>query len=242
MTRRAGLRTVGYTDRLEAGRQLADELASYASRADLIVLGLPRGGVVTAAAVAERLGATLDVFCVRKLGVPWQPELAMGAVATGGVRVINEEVVHQLQVHPDEIDRVVQRERNVLEHRERLYRGDRPPLLLRDKTVIVVDDGMATGASARAALAAVRTHEPARLILAVPVAPTQTVHELSHLVNELVCPLTPVPFEAVGRWYRDFRPTTDAEVRALLSANPAVPDRDQATRSTDRDSKEDDAG
>ncbi|WP_020574184.1 phosphoribosyltransferase [Actinopolymorpha alba] len=216
MTRRTGLRTVGYSDRFEAGRQLADQLKAYAHRADVTALGLPRGGVVTAAAVAERLAAQLDVFCVRKLGVPWHRELAMGAVASGGVRVLNQDVVDQLRISWHEIDKVTEEEMAELARQETAYRGDRPPLSLEGRTVILIDDGLATGATARAAVLAVRHLNPARVVLAVPVAPPQALPEFEELTDEVVCPLTPDPFDAVGRWYEDFRPTTDAEVRALL--------------------------
>ncbi|REF36247.1 putative phosphoribosyl transferase [Thermasporomyces composti] len=217
MMRRGGASTAGYADRADAGHRLADELAEYAHRDDVIVLGLPRGGVVTAAAVAERLGVALDVFCVRKLGVPWHPELAMGAVATGGVRVLNRDVVEQLGISPAEVEQVAQRERAELARREATYRGDRPPAQLEGKVVILVDDGIATGATARAAVVAVRRHQPAKVILAVPVAPPQAVEEFAGVVDEMVCPLTPPSFEAVGRWYTDFRSVSDAEVRALLT-------------------------
>jgi putative phosphoribosyl transferase len=220
MTRRSDVRTAGYTDRYDAGRQLAEELAAYSGRTDLTILGLPRGGVVTAAAVAERLGAPLDFFCVRKLGVPWHPELAMGAVASGAVRVLNEDVVRQLGIRPDEIDEVSRAELAELARRETAYRGDKPPAPLAGRIVVLVDDGMATGATARAAAVAVRRLDPARVVLAVPVAPAQALRELTDVVDEIVCPLTPDPFEAVGRWYQDFRPTSDAEVRALLHASP----------------------
>jgi putative phosphoribosyl transferase len=220
MTRRSAVRTVGYTDRHDAGRQLADQLAAYSGRADLTILGLPRGGVVTAAAVAERLGAPLDVFCVRKLGVPWHPELAMGAVASGPVRVLNDDVVRQLRIRPEEIDEVSRQELTELARREAAYRGDRPPVPIEGRIVVLVDDGMATGATARAAAVAVRRLDPARVVLAVPVAPEQALREIADAVDEIVCPLTPDPFEAVGRWYQDFRPTTDDQVRELLHSRP----------------------
>jgi putative phosphoribosyl transferase len=220
MTRRSALRTAGYTDRSDAGRQLADQLAAFSGRADLTILGLPRGGVVTAAAVADALGAPLDVFCVRKLGVPWHPELAMGAVASGPVRVLNEDVVRQLRIRPEEIDEVSRQELVELARRETAYRGDRPPVPLAGRIVVLVDDGMATGATARAAAAAVRRLDPARVVLAVPVAPEQALREITDAVDEIVCPLTPEPFEAVGRWYQDFRPTTDDQVRELLHGRP----------------------
>jgi putative phosphoribosyl transferase len=218
MTRRSELRTVGYTDRSQAGRQLGDHLAAYAGRVDVTVLGLPRGGVITAAAVAERLDAPLDVFCVRKLGVPWHPELAMGALATGAVRVLNDDVVRQLRIRRQDIEAVIAEEMAELSRQEIAYRGDRPPLPLTDRIAILVDDGMATGATARAAVLAARRLAPARVVLGVPVAPQQALDDLSDVTDEIVCPFTPDPFEAVGRWYRDFNPTTDAQVRALLSA------------------------
>ena len=211
-TRTAG----GYVGRDDGGRQLADQLAAYAGRTDVTVLGLPRGGVVTAAAVAERLDAPLDVFCVRKLGVPWHPELAMGAVASGGVRVLNDDVVRQLRIGAGEIAQVVADEMAELNRREVLYRGNRPPLPLRGRVAILVDDGLATGATARAAALAIRRLGPSRVVLGVPVAPPQALPELAEVTDEIVCPLTPNSFEAVGRWYEDFRPTTDDEVRALL--------------------------
>ncbi len=217
MARQSQLRTVGYADRAQGGWHLADHLTVYADRSDVTVLGLPRGGVVTAAAVAERLGAALDVFCVRKLGVPWHQELAMGAVASGAVRVLNDDVVRQLQISPDEINMVTRFEVAELTRREVAYRGHRGPLPVRDRVVILVDDGLATGATARAAALAVRKLDPAHVVLAVPVAPPQALSDLAEVTDEVVCPLQPEPFEAVGRWYRDFRPTSDAEVRALMT-------------------------
>lgn len=216
MTRHSGVRTAGYTDRFDAGRQLAEELTAYSGRDDVTVLGLPRGGVVTAAAVAQRLDAPLDVFCVRKLGVPWHAELAMGAVASGGVRVLNDDVVRQLRIRPTEIARVVDEELAELTRQESVYRGELPPQPLTGRVAILVDDGLATGATARAAALAVRRLQPTRVVLAVPVAPPQALPDLAEVTDEVVAPLTPTPFEAVGRWYQDFRPTSDEEVRALL--------------------------
>jgi putative phosphoribosyl transferase len=218
MSRRSELRTVGYADRTHAGRQLGDHLAAYSGRADVIVLGLPRGGVVTAAAVAERLDAPLDVFCVRKLGVPWHHELAMGAVASGAVRVLNDDVVRQLRIRADDIDAAIVEEMAELSRQEMAYRGGRPSLPVENRIAVLVDDGMATGATARAAALAVRGLDPARVVLGVPVAPPQALADLTDVTDEIICPFTPDPFEAVGRWYRDFSPTTDAEVRALLAA------------------------
>ncbi|HEY6738622.1 MAG TPA: phosphoribosyltransferase family protein [Actinopolymorphaceae bacterium] len=213
----AGQPPARYADRTAAGHVLAEHLRAYAGRPDAVVLGLPRGGVVTAAAVAERLDLPLDVFCVRKLGVPWHRELAMGAVASGGVQVLNEAVVGQLNISPQDIAEIVEEERRELTRREAAYRGDRPPLELRDRIVILVDDGLATGATARAALLAVRRHEPARVVLAVPVAPRGAPEEFADVADEVVCPLMPAGFDAVGRWYDDFRATTDDEVRRLLA-------------------------
>lgn len=219
-TERHTERTVGYANRSAAGHQLAERLDGYGERADVVVLGLPRGGVVTAATVADRLHAPLDVFCVRKLGVPWQPELAMGAVATGGVRVLNDDVVGQLRIPSEDIERVTRHELTELARREHAYRGDRQPLELAGRTVVLVDDGLATGATARAALTAVRELGPNHVTLAIPVAPPQAILELADAADELVCPLTPDPFDAVGRWYDDFRPTSDEEVRTLLGERP----------------------
>lgn len=206
----------GYADRTEAGRALARELDAYAGRNDVIALGLPRGGVPVAAAVAHELGAGLDVFVVRKLGVPWQPELAMGAVASGDVRVLNEDVVRRLHISPEDVDRITTEERSELARRERLYRGTREPIVLAGRVAIVIDDGLATGATAQAALQAARRLGPERLVLAVPVAPAEPLADLAKIADETVCPLTPEPFDAVGQWYDDFRPTVDEDVAALL--------------------------
>lgn len=207
----------GYADRFEAGRTLAGSLRAYAGRSDVTVLGLPRGGVPVAYAVADELDVALDVFCVRKLGVPWHRELAMGAVAAGGVRVLNEDVLKRVRVDPDDVDAVVVEESAELVRREHAYRGDRPPLDVRDRVAILVDDGLATGATARAGLAAVRQLRPSRLVLAVPVSPREALAACAKLADEVICPLTPDPFDAVGRWYDDFNPTTDDEVRTLLA-------------------------
>jgi predicted phosphoribosyltransferase len=216
--RSAGL----FADRREAGQELAGKLRHYAHRDDVIVLGLPRGGVPVAFAVAGALDAPLDVFVVRKLGVPGHEELAMGAVASGGVRVLNDSVIAALGISAQDIDRVTAAERRELERRERSYRGDRQPLSLAAKIVLLIDDGLATGASMRAALAGLRAHRPARVVVAVPVAPEETCAELRAEADEVVCAGTPDPFLGVGAWYKDFSPTRDEEVRSLLEAAAAA--------------------
>ncbi|HEY3132428.1 MAG TPA: phosphoribosyltransferase [Acidobacteriota bacterium] len=203
-------------NRTEAGKLLATKLADYADRPDLLVLALPRGGVPVAFEVASALHAPLDVFLVRKLGVPGHEELAMGAIASGGVRVINNEVVDYLNVSRDVINSVAQKEQQELQRRESLYRSSRPLPDVRGKTVILVDDGLATGSSMRAAVLALRQRQPAKIVVAVPVAASSTCRELQAEADEVICAMTPEPFQAVGSWYQDFSQTTDAEVRALL--------------------------
>ncbi|HVK12244.1 MAG TPA: phosphoribosyltransferase family protein [Gemmataceae bacterium] len=205
-----------FHNRAEAGRQLALKLTHYANRNDVIVLGLPRGGVPVAAEVAAALNARLDVFLVRKLGLPGQRELAMGAIASGGVRVLNDDVIRQACPSEAAIERVALAEALELGRRERAYRGARPPLDAAGKTVILVDDGLATGASMRAAVAAVRRLGPARVVVAVPVGAVETCTALRAEADEVVCLQTPDPFYAVGQWYVDFGETTDDEVRGLL--------------------------
>jgi putative phosphoribosyl transferase len=207
-----------FRDRREAGRQLAQHLVAYANRPDVLVLALPRGGVPVAYEVARALHAPLDVFLVRKLGLPGHEEYAMGAVASGGVRVLNPEVLEQLHLPDEVIDTVTRRELQELERRERLYRGDRPFPDVRGKTVILVDDGLATGSTMRAAAEALRQQGPARLVVAVPAGSPQTCDEFRDEVDEVVCAITPEPFYAVGLWYDDFSQTTDDEVRDLLAA------------------------
>jgi len=205
-----------YRDRREAGRQLAAKLAAYAGRPDVIVLALPRGGVPVAYEVARALRAPLDIFLVRKLGLPGHEELAMGAVASGGIRVLNEEVVRALRIPEEVIDEVAAEELEELERRERLYRGDRPPPDVRGRTIILIDDGLATGSTMRAAIAALRQQHPARIVVAVPVGAPETCAEFQDEADEAICALTPEPFYAVGLWYGDFTQTTDKEVRDLL--------------------------
>ncbi|MEJ2514284.1 MAG: phosphoribosyltransferase [Gammaproteobacteria bacterium] len=214
-----------YQDRIDAGRRLAEALAGYAGRQDVLVLGLPRGGVPVAAEVARALHAPLDVMVVRKLGAPWQPELAMGAIASGGIRLLNERVVRALGVDHEAIQEVAEREAEELRRRETAYRGDRPPFDARGRQVILVDDGMATGSTMRAAVAAVRHLEPARVVVAVPTAAADTCQILRAEADEVICLDTPEPFMAVGCWYRDFGQTSDAEVTDLLARTPA-PDRE----------------
>jgi predicted phosphoribosyltransferase len=206
-----------FRNRTDAGRQLAEKLAAYANRPDVLVLALPRGGVPVAFELARAFGAPLDVFLVRKLGVPGYEELAMGAVATGGVRVLNDEIVRGLGISEHEIDAVVARELRELSRRDRLYRGDRPPSDVAGRTVILVDDGLATGATMRAAIAAVRQQQPARIVVAVPTASPDTCEALKAEADDVVCAMTPEPFLAVGHWYEDFTQTTDDEVRELLA-------------------------
>jgi putative phosphoribosyl transferase len=208
---------IRFKNRSEAGRFLAEQLSAYANRPDTLVLALPRGGVPVAYEVAKALGAPLDVFQVRKLGLPGHEELAMGAIATGGVRVRNPEVVEYLRIPDEVIDEVTARERRELERRERLYREGRPALSPRGRVVILVDDGLATGSTMRAAILALRQQQPASIVVAVPVAAKQTCEELRAVADEVVCAVTPDPFYAVGLWYEDFAQTTDEEVRELLA-------------------------
>jgi len=204
-----------FRDRAEAGCALAAELSNYENRNDVIVLALPRGGVPVAFEVARALGAPLDVFLVRKLGVPGHEEYAMGAIAEGGAMVLSEDVIEQLAIPQRAVQAVVQRERAELERRARLYRNGPPPKL-RGRTVILVDDGLATGSSMRAAVAALRSLDPASIVVAVPVAARETCEALRNEADEVVCARTPEPFHAVGLWYEDFEQTSDEEVGELL--------------------------
>ena len=205
-----------FRDRRNAGRILARELLAYASRSDVTVLALPRGGVPVAYEVALALNAPLDIFIVRKLGMPGHEELAIGAIASGGIQVLNEEIIFTLGIDREVINKVSQRELRELERREHSYRGDRPAPDVRDRTVILVDDGLATGASMRAAVAGLRTRHPVRIVVAVPIAAPETCEAFASEVDEIVCAITPEPFYGVGRWYEDFSQTTDEEVRILL--------------------------
>jgi predicted phosphoribosyltransferase len=206
-----------YRDRIDAGKQLALRLSEYANRDDVMVLALPRGGVPVAFEVAKALRAPLDIFLVRKLGVPGHEELAMGAISTGGVRVINADVVDHLRIPARVVDAVVETELRELERRERLYRGARTEPEVSGKTVILVDDGLATGSTMRAAVEALRQQSPARIVVAVPVSASETCDEYRMGVDEIICAQTPEPFMGVGMWYQDFSQTTDAEVRDLLA-------------------------
>lgn len=216
-----------FRNRSEAGQLLAERLIAYAGRPDILVLALPRGGVPVAYEVARALRAPLDVFVVRKLGIPGHEELAMGAIASGGVRVLNDDVMQALHIPERVIEAVAARELRELERRERAYRGDRPAPDVRDRTVILVDDGLATGSTMRAAVAALRRLGPARIVVAVPTAAPSTCEEFRREADECICQITPEPFHAVGLWYQDFSQTTDDEVRDLLdrpttSVSPAT--------------------
>ena len=206
-----------FRDRTDAGRQLAGRLAAYANRPDVIVLGLPRGGVPVAAEVARSLGAPLDVFLVRKLGVPGQAELAMGAIAEGGASVLSEDLIATLQIPRALVEEVAARERVELDRRERLYRGARPAPDLHGRTAILVDDGLATGSTMEAAVRALRALEAARVVVAVPVGARESCERIGRLADEIVCAYTPSWFSAVGQWYEDFSETSDDEVSRLLT-------------------------
>jgi putative phosphoribosyl transferase len=206
-----------FRDRAEAGRLLAAKLREYANRSDVVVLALPRGGVPVAFEVARALNAPLDVFVVRKLGVPGHEELAMGAIASGGVRVLNQDVLRALGISRGVVDLVAEREQRELLRREREYRDGRAPVDIRNRTVILVDDGLATGSSMRVAAIALKQKGPAEIIAAVPVGAPETCAEFESEVDKVVCATTPRRFRAVGEWYRDFSQTSDEEVRDLLS-------------------------
>jgi predicted phosphoribosyltransferase len=208
---------VRFRNRAAAGRRLAEDLQDYA-KPGVIVLGLPRGGVPVAAEVASKIGAPMDVFLVRKLGVPGHPELAMGAIANGDVTVLNEDVVQDLRIGAEAIEEVAARERQELDRRDLAYRGTRHPPVLRERTVILVDDGLATGSTMEAAVRAVRQQGPSELVVAVPVGSRDACERLKKVADRVVCAATPEPFDAVGLWYDDFSQTPDDEVARLLAA------------------------
>jgi putative phosphoribosyl transferase len=205
-----------FKDRRDAGRVLAKKLSAYADRTDVIVLSLPRGGVPVGYEVALALHAPLDIFLVRKLGLPGREELAMGAIASGGIRVLNNDIIRVLNVPEEVINIVARNELQELQRREHNYRGDRPTPELRDRNVILIDDGLATGASMRAAVIGVRAQHPARIVIAVPVAAPETCDAFQFEVDEMVCGMTPEPFYGLSRWYEGFSQTTDEEVRMFL--------------------------
>jgi predicted phosphoribosyltransferase len=207
-----------FRNRREAGKILARKLMAYANRPDVLVLALPRGGVPVAFEVARALHAPLDVFLVRKLGVPGHEELAMGAIASWGARVLNDDVVRELQISDDVIERVATYERRELERRDKSYRAGRPAPNVGGRTIVLVDDGLATGSTMRAAIAALRQRRPARIVVAVPVGSPETCAEFQDEADEAICAMTPEPFYAVGVWYQDFSQTTDEEVLDLLEA------------------------
>lgn len=211
-----------FRNRSEAGKVLATRLQSYAHCPDILVLGLPRGGVPVAFEVARQLDAPLDVFLVRKLGVPGHEELAMGAIASGGIRVLNEDVVQYLGIPDIVIDRVAAREQRELERRERLYRDGRPAIDVHGRTLILIDDGLATGSTMRAAALALHKLQPSHIVVAVPVAASETCEEFREEVDEVVCAITPDQFYAVGLWYEDFSQVADEEVREFLEAQATV--------------------
>ncbi len=220
-----------FRDRHEAGLRLAETLQSYGNRADVIVLALPRGGVPVGYEIATRLGVPLDLLVVRKLGVPGHEELAMGAIASGGVEIVEPRLLDRLGISERALARVVGRERAELARRERLFRGERPPLEIAGKTVIVVDDGLATGATMVAAVQSLRSRHPARIVVAVPVASRETCDAFRALVDQVICLVTPEPFRAVGIWYDDFSQTSDTEVRELLDRAREQPTRAGVTPS-----------
>jgi putative phosphoribosyl transferase len=207
---------IPFRNRRDAGQKLAQKLVHYADHPDVIVLALPRGGVPVGYEVALALHVPLDIFIVRKLGLPGQEELAIGAIASGGIRVLNEDIIHALDIPEEVIDRVAQRELQELQRREHLYRGDTPPADVHQRIVILVDDGLATGASMRAAVAGLRTQNPKRIVVAVPTAAPETCQAFQNEVEETICAITPEPFVGVGWWYEDFSQTTDEGVRLFL--------------------------
>jgi predicted phosphoribosyltransferase len=205
-----------FADRAQAGQFLAQSLLAYADRPDVLVLALPRGGVPVAYEVAVALRLPLDVFVVRKLGVPGREELAFGAVAGDGTRVLNREVIDSLHISDADVRRVTQAELRELQRREAAYRGNRPPVRIRQRVILLIDDGLATGATMRAAVMALRQQHPAQIIISVPTASRQACGDMRPIVDDVICEMTPEPFYAVGLWYEDFSPVTDDEVKAML--------------------------
>lgn len=205
-----------FRDRRDAGRKLAEKLAAYRDRTDVSILALPRGGVPVAYEVALALNAPLDIFIVRKLGMPGHEEFAIGAIASGGIRVLNEAIIDELNISQQVIESIAKRELDELERRERAYRGNHPALETHNRVAIVIDDGLATGASMRAAVAGLRAQNPRRVVVAVPAAAPEAYEEFQPLVDEIVSVITPEPFHGVGRWYEDFSQTSDEEVQTLL--------------------------
>ena len=205
-----------FNDRTDAGKRLAERLSKYANREDVLILALPRGGVPVAFEVAKELNVRMDVFIVRKLGVPGNEELAMGAIASGNIRTLNEDVIRSFRIPQKLIDEATANETRELERRERIYRGNRPAPKISGSTVILIDDGLATGATMRAAVAAVKSKNPNKVIVAVPVAAPDTCSAFGYEVDEIICVATPEPFYGVGAWYEDFSQTTDKEVIELL--------------------------
>jgi putative phosphoribosyl transferase len=215
-------RGMDYRNRSAAGRELAMKLLAYKGRQDVLVLALPRGGVPVAYQVAKVLRAPLDIWVVRKLGVPGHEELAMGAIASGGTLVVNDDILWTFGVSKSALRKLVEKEQVELARRERIYRGERPPLPVKGRTVIVVDDGLATGSTMRAAVSALRQKEPGRIVVAVPVASLEACASLHESVDETVCAQTPQPFYSVSQWYQDFTQITDQEVRVLLDSAAAL--------------------
>ena len=213
----------GFKNRADAGRTLAGRLSEFAGRSDVIVLALPRGGVPVAAEVAARLGAPLDVCLVRKLGVPGHPELAMGAIAEGGIRVLSSGVIADLNIPRRAVDEVAAREHLELDRRDVQYRGGRERPTVADRTVILIDDGLATGATMEAAVTALREQKPSQIVVAAPVGARETCERLARIADRVICPLMPESFAAVGYWYEDFTQTSDEEVRALLALAAGAP-------------------
>jgi putative phosphoribosyl transferase len=215
---RSSRSSLEFADRHHAGKSLAERLKEFTGRIDVVVLALPRGGVPVAYEVASALRAPLDVFVVRKLGVPGHEELAMGAIASGDVRVLNQDVLDWYRLSEADVDAVSRHEKGELERREQLYRGSRPLTPIEGRTVILIDDGLATGSTMRAAVEAVRRLNPTRIVVAVPVGAQDTCDQLGHIADEAICLMTPASFSAVGQWYLDFSQTTDDEVRQLLAS------------------------